>query len=48
MGALGAMVHEGMSPESIDSMGIPDLVGWYQVMVAYQKEIEKNTPKPRK
>ena len=31
------MVEIGVSPESIDRMGISDLIGWYQVIVAYQK-----------
>lgn len=46
MSALGAMVHEGMSPESIDRMDIGDIVGWFQVMITYQKEVAKNAPKP--
>jgi hypothetical protein len=48
MEALGAMVHEGVSPESIDSMSIGDLVGWYQVMHSYSKAVEKSIPKRRK
>lgn len=46
MSSLGAMVHEGMAPDSIDRMEIVDVVGWYHVMMAYQKEVAKaNTPK---
>lgn len=40
------MVHEGMDTESMDRMSIPDLMGWYQVMLAFQKEVAKNRPKP--
>jgi hypothetical protein len=48
MESLGAMVHEGVSPESIDSMSIGDLVGWYLVMQQYQKAVKKIIPKRRK
>jgi hypothetical protein len=48
MEALGAMVHEGVSPESIDAMSIGDLVGWYQVMHSYSKAVEKQMNKRRK
>jgi hypothetical protein len=43
------MVSAGMSPDGIDRMDISDVIGWYQVLVAYQKATKVDAPKtPRR
>lgn len=40
--ALGAMVVSGMSASEIDQMDLPDLIGWYQILEQYHKEVKKD------
>jgi hypothetical protein len=39
------MVTKGISPGEIDAMDIGDVVSWFEILVHYQKEVDKVTPK---
>jgi hypothetical protein len=45
MSALGAMVHEGMSPDHLDNLPIEDVVSWFQIMREYRRDVDKQTAK---
>lgn len=39
------MVQAGASPEALDAMEMTDVIGWYGVMAAYQREVQERRPK---